>query len=282
MGAQIIDGRKIAGDILQKVKSQVAQLDFQPLFCDVLVGDDPVAAQYVRMKENWAHRVGIGVRAAHFPAEISTQDLVTAIKKLAQLPGMSGLIIQLPLPAPIDAQEALNAIDSRIDVDCIGAVNTEKFYQGRPYLVFPTAAAVLELLKSISLDLSHKHILVIGQGQLVGQPVTYLLKQQGLAVQTVDKYTPSAETATLLKSADVIISAAGQAGLVTGTKIKAGAVVIDAGTSEFGGGVVGDVDADSVMPVAAALSPVPGGVGPVTVAKLLENVAQVAAASMAG
>ena len=187
---------------------------------------------------------------------------------------MCGLIIQLPLPLQINTQEVLNAIALRIDVDCTGGTNGDLFYSGKALIEPPTALAICELLDSIGVDLANKKFLVVGQGQLVGKPVSFILKQKGYTVDVADDKTEN--ILDLMKQADVIISAAGKPKLITGEKIKPGAIIIDAGTAESDGGIVGDVDFESVRNVASAISPVPGGVGPVTIAKLLQNVLKVA------
>jgi methylenetetrahydrofolate dehydrogenase (NADP+) / methenyltetrahydrofolate cyclohydrolase len=266
----IIDGRKIAKDLLGELEIQVARLTRVPVFCDILVGSDPASAQYVEMKGKKAERVGMKFRRADFPSTITTEDLVAEIKKINQEPNLCGLIVQLPLPPHLDRKKILDSIDPQIDVDCTGEINTKKFYEGKPYLIFPTAAAVVELLDSTKVNLEQKNVLVIGQGELVGKPVTFLLKQRGLNVQIADINTKN--TQELMKGADVIISAVGKPKLITGEIIKSGCVVIDAGTSESDGGIVGDADFESVSQSCAFLSPVPGGVGPVTVAMLLKNV----------
>lgn len=270
----LIDGRKLSRQILDNIKIEVPKLPFKPVFCDILVGNDPASAQYVRMKANKAEKVGFKFRQADFPADIKTADLVEEIKKIGSEPNMCGLITQLPLPPSLDKSAVLNAIDPAIDVDCIGRVNSERFYSGRPYIIFPTAAAVMALLDSVGQDLSGKKIAVAGQGELVGKPVKFLLEQRGLAVEIVRRATVNPEE--ILKSADVIISAVGKPKLITAGKIKPGAIIIDAGTAESDGGIVGDVDTESVQNKAAYLSPVPGGVGPVTVSMLLSNVLEVA------
>lgn len=271
----IIDGRKIAKEILTDLKQKISHLPFVPVFCDVLVGNDPVSAQYVKMKAKAAERVGYKFRSADFPADIFTNDLITNIKTICREPNMCGLIVQLPLPESVDKQAVLDAIDPNLDVDCIGSACGSNFYQGLPSPVFPTAAAVMELLKFTGTELRNKQIVIVGQGELVGKPVKYLLERQGIAPQIIRSKTPNAEE--ILRSADIIISAAGRPKLITGDKIKSGVIIIDAGTSESDGGIVGDVDQDSVAGQAAMLSPVPGGVGPVTVAMLMSNVYEVAA-----
>lgn len=270
----LIDGKKIAGQIREEIKSQIINLPFVPVFCDVLVGDDPASKQYVAMKAKAAENLGFRFRPATYPASITTGKLIAEIKKISQEPNMCGLIVQLPLPVDIDKQAVLDSIDQRIDVDCTGKANTELFYAGKPYLEFPTAKAVMAILDSLKINLKEKNFLVVGRGELVGRPVSFLLTQRGLAVNTADKYTQN--TSELMAQADVIISAAGKAKLITGQKIKSGSILIDAGTSESQGGIVGDVDLESVKGAAGFVSPVPGGVGPVTVAELLANVLKVA------
>jgi len=270
----ILDGRKIAKDILDNVKVEVAKLSFQPVFCDILVGDDPASAQYVKMKATAAERVGIKFRRAEYPASITTEQLIEEIKKINQEPNLCGLIVQLPLPEGLDREAILNAIDPKIDVDSTGEVNTKLFYDGKAYLEFPTAAAVMAILDSTNLDFKNKKFLVIGFGQLVGRPVSFLLKARGLDVEVARSKTEN--VTELMKNADVIVSAVGKAKLVRGESIKPGVVIVDAGTSESEGGIAGDVDFDSVQTIAAYVSPVPGGVGPVTVARLLYNVLMVA------
>ncbi len=270
----IIDGKKIAETILNDLKGQVDKLPFQPVFCDVLVGDDAASAQYVRMKGRQAEKIGIKFKGANYPSNITTNELVTEIKKIAAEPNMCGLIVQLPLPSTIDKTAVLDAIPAEVDVDCTGKVNTDLFYEGNAYVEFPTAAAVMKVLDTTLVDLQNKKLLVIGFGQLVGRPVSFLLEQRGLKVDVARSKTEN--ILELMKEADVIVSAVGKPNLITGNKIKAGAIIIDAGTSESEGGVVGDVDFDSVSTVASYVSPVPGGVGPVTVAMLLSNVVKVA------
>lgn len=266
----IIDGRKISKEIVAGLKIQSAKLAFKPLFCDVLVGNDPVSASYVRIKGRNAEKAGFDFKFAQYDENIRQEDLIAEIKKLNRLQNMCGLIAQLPLPPHLDKRSVLDAIEPAIDVDCMGAVNSQNFYNGNIELPPPTAAAVVYMLDTLSLDLSGKKIAVIGRGELVGKPVAYILKMRGLNVDVITRSTPN--TAELLAEADVIVSATGQAGLVTGEKIKPGCVIIDAGTSESNGSIVGDVDTQSVLNKAAYVSPVPGGVGPVTVAMLLKNV----------
>jgi methylenetetrahydrofolate dehydrogenase (NADP+)/methenyltetrahydrofolate cyclohydrolase len=271
---QLIDGKKISQKILTGLKQEVAKLSFKPSFCDVLVGSDPVSFSYVKIKGKCAERIGLSFRLAHYKEDIAEGDLISQIKNLNQVKNICGLIVQLPLPNHLSREKVLNAISPKIDVDCMNEFNSKKFYNGQLSLPPPTAAAIMCILDSLNLDLISKNILVIGQGSLVGKPASYLLQKRGLKINIADINTPN--TNSLIKTADIIITATGKANLITGDKIKPGSIIIDAGTSELNGGIVGDVDFKSVEKVASIISPVPGGVGPVTVAMLLKNVLFVA------
>lgn len=270
----IIDGRKIKDELLVAVRTGVEALPFVPIFCDILVGDDPASIQYVAMKAKIAESVGIKFRTANFPASVTTQELVEAIESLNRVPYMCGIIVQLPLPMSLDKDVVLDAIDSMLDVDCLGSRASEAFYENRSTLAYPTARACMHILDVTGVDVSQSKIVMLGQGMLVGRPVTHLLRTRGYDVTPVTRATPDA--LEILKEADVIISAIGQGKYIKGDMIQKGALIIDAGTSEDNGAVVGDVDMASVEAVASYVSPTPGGVGPVTVAMLLANVLLVA------
>lgn len=271
---EIINGKKIREEILGKIKKEVELLSFQPLFCDVLVGEDPVSKQYVDMKARYAERVGIKFYNASFPSKITTSELIEEIKKINTLENMCGIIVQLPLPEHINRREVLDAIDSSLDVDCLGVVASEKFYKNENKIGFPTALSCMELLNSIHVDLKDKNIIVLGQGELVGRPVSALLRFSGIEPKIITSTTENKEI--LIKNADIIITGIGKGKYITGNMIKKDVIIIDAGTSESNASIVGDVDFESVKDVASFVSPVPGGVGPVTVAMLLNNVLQVA------
>ena len=270
----IIDGRKIKDEMLEEIKNEVFQLPFSPVFCDILVGDNSVSASYVRIKEKLALLAGIKFRTAEFKESATTEELIEEIENLNRVPHMCGIIIQLPLPNHIDKRKVLDAITPVLDVDCLGSVNSEKFYNNEGGISFPTALACIKILDSLNVDLSQKKILILGQGSLVGLPVTHILKTRGLEVDIVN--TKTTNTDELIKNADVIISAIGKAKFIKGDMVKDGVIIIDAGTSEDNGAIVGDVDLESVTGIASFVSPTPGGVGPVTVAMLLSNVLQVA------
>ena len=273
----IIDGKKLRGEILSKVKKGVAELLFTPVFCDVLVGNDPASAQYVKMKARTAESVGIKFYNANFGSDITTEKLVEEIKLLNKVENMCGIIVQLPLPEHLDQQAILDAIDSHLDVDCLGSVASDKFYNNydsQTDLAYPTALACMTVLDSLNLNLKGKIIVVLGQGELVGKPMAALLGYRGLTYLPVTSKTENKEY--FLRQADIVISGIGKGKYITSNMIKYGAVLIDAGTSESNSAIVGDVDLVSVKNVASFMSPVPGGVGPVTVAMLLNNVLTVA------
>lgn len=274
---KIIDGKKISQEILEEIKNEVTKLSFVPVFCDILVGEDPSSVQYVKIKAKTAESVGIKFHTASFPSTITTEELIKEIKLLNKIPNMCGIIVQLPLPEQIDRQAVLDSIDSRLDVDCLGKIASEKFYNNydsKNDLAYPTALACMTILESLKLDLKNKKIVVLGKGMLVGKPVTALLQYKNLSPIVVASKTENKEE--IIKQADIIISGMGKGKYITGDMIKAGAILIDAGTSESEGGIIGDVDLESVKNVAGFVSPVPGGVGPVTVAMLLGNVLKVA------
>lgn len=276
----IIEGKKIAAQILRDISDGLTQSKDRPVLCDILVGSDPVSLSYVKIKEKAAINAGFGFLLEKMHDQSTTEDVIETIARVQREPGLAGLIVQLPLPTHINRQQVLDAINPEVDVDCLGAAASRNFYSEKSGLIPPTAGAVLAVLDSLNLDLSAKRFLVIGQGDLVGKPVTHLLKARGYAVTTADSSTEN--LANITPFADVVISGTGQAGLIYGSMIKPGAIVIDAGTAESSGGIVGDVDFESVDKVASYLSPVPGGVGPVTVAKLFENVLEVAKRKVSG
>ena len=267
---EIIDGRKIRDEILAGLKARVTALPFTPVFCDILVGNDPASRQYVDMKDRIAESLGIEAYGAQFPSEITTEELIDELGRIATLPGMAGLIVQLPMPEHIDTRAVLDAVPLAYDVDALSTEASDLFYADTPAFVFPTAAAVMAIIESLDLPVLDMSVCMVGKGMLVGKPVAHMLLARGISVDVVDSTTEDAQE--IIRSADIVISATGQAGFLKGEMLKDDAIVIDAGTSESGGGIAGDIDRASVEKVAAMLSPVPGGVGPVTVAMLMLNV----------
>lgn len=274
MNTQIIDGRKIKDEILEEIKKEVLSLPFSPIFCDILIGDDPVSSSYVRIKSKLAESVEIKFRTVYFPSTVSTEEVINEIENLNKVPSMCGVIIQLPIPIHLDKIRILDSINPILDVDCLGSINSENFYNNKGSIGYPTALACIKILDSLGVDLSDKKIIILGRGSLVGLPVAHLLNSRGLNVVSINTKTENQEF--LIKDADVIISAIGKSKYIKGDMVKEGVILIDAGTSEDNGALSGDIDIESVMGIASYVSPTPGGVGPVTVAMLLKNVLQVA------
>ncbi len=271
---QIIDGKKISIEILEDLKSKVKALNFKPVFCDILVGNDLASVKYVNLKKRKAEELGIEFYDANFSNDITTEELINKIQEINKLENMCGVIVQLPLPLHIDTKKVLDIIDARLDVDCLGEKTSSAFYNGNLEIVPPTALACMYLLDTLNLDLKNKNIVVLGEGKLVGKPVMNLLKCRNLDFKSINSNTENKEE--ILRNADVIISGVGRGKIVNGDMIKEEVVIIDAGTSEEDSVLVGDVDFDSVSGKASFMTPVPGGVGPLTVAMLFTNVLKVA------
>ncbi len=236
----LISGKEIARSMRDELAAKLKKLDFpyQPILCDVVIGDDPVSLSYVKVKKKAAESIGLAFKLVQLPELSTTDEVIYEIQKIQADPHLCGLIVQLPVPEHINKQTVLDAILPEIDVDCIGAYNHERFYKGQGGMVPPTAAAIMHILSYLfsgnfpgykKAAWHDKKYAVIGQGELVGKPTAYMLKQKGLHVITADKET--SDLPGLTRSADILISGTGIAELITGRMIKDGAVVIDAGTS---------------------------------------------------
>ena len=270
----IIDGRKIAREILDQLKTEVASLGFKPKLIDVFVGSDPVIESYVNIKAKRAFETGIDFEIKKYPQDVLEETLVADIKKMNSVENICGLIVQLPLPKHLDKQAVMNAINPDIDVDMITSVSLGELFTGQQKIMPATASAILKMIQGLNIDLPGKHVLVVGAGDLVGKPVTFLLMQTGAAVTVANQSTQ--DLSSLCLSADIIISGTGVPGLIKPSMVRAESIVIDAGTAESNSGISGDVDFEGIKDKVFAVSPVPGGVGPVTVAMLLSNVVAVA------
>ncbi len=263
----LIDGRKIAGEILEQVGRDVLLLPFTPKLVDIVVGSNPVVDQYVGIKRSRSASVGIDFEERKFPEGVAEVQLAAAVNEICREPNICGVIVQLPLPSHMDKQLVVDGIDPRFDVDAI--TSRQKVIES------PTATAVMKMLDYAGVNVAGKHAVVVGAGDLVGKPVAALLKDAGAHVSVADASTKNLSQLCLV--ADILVSAAGVPGLITAGMVNERCVVIDAGTSDTVVGISGDVDFENVARKVAAISPVPGGVGPVAVAMLLANVAKVAA-----
>ena len=266
----IVDGKAIASYILDDINTRVSKLSFRPKLIDVVIGNDPVTESYVNIKAKRAEEVGMDFEIKKFDESVSEETLLMELDILQQDPNLCGLIIQLPLPATLNKHKVINAIKPNLDVDVVTSENVGRLLTGQAVFTPATAGSIMKILEYHKVVLRGTNVLVVGAGDLVGKPVAFLCIQEDATVVVANKETKNLEE--LAYRADVIITGAGQPGLITGEMVKEGVVVIDGGTAESGGGIVGDVDFDSVNAKASLISPVPGGVGPVTVAMLLNNV----------
>lgn len=268
----IIDGKKIGDQILSDLKAEVSGFKVKPKLVDVLVGNDPVIESYVKIKAKRAMEIGISFEICNFSASISEDQLVSEISALNLKPTVCGLIVQLPLPEGVDKNRILDCINPNIDVDVMTALNLGKFFAGTSTLLPPTASAIMRILDEQQIELRGKKVLVIGAGFLVGRPVSLMLLQRDATLMVANSETRN--LAELCLQADVIIAGTGTPGLIKADMVKDGAILIDAGTAESKGVIKGDVDLESMAQKDVYITPVPGGVGPVTIAMLLSNVVQ--------
>ena len=269
---KIIDGKAIAAKVERETAKQVAALKkkgITPKLAVVLVGEDRPSRLYIKRKKEAAERVGIDFSLHEFPKNISKKDLISAVNKIQKDKQLSGLIIQLPLPERLYTPEVLNAINPAIDVDCLTDNNIGKLVMKTNLIEPPTPWAVIKTLKEINFDLAGKNTTIVGAGALVGKPLAIMLINELASVTTCNSHTKDIKKKCL--GADVIISAVGKQNLITADMVKKGAVIIDTGIVYVDGKMRGDVDFANVSKKAGFISPTPGGIGPITVAKLLLN-----------
>lgn len=270
---RIVLGKKIREKTYNDLKQRIDSLQFQPVLIDVVVGNDPVSLQYVQVKKSVAESLGIDFRIVSLLENVSTEDVVQVISDASSDIHCCGCIVQLPLPNHIDSSRVLASIPRDLDVDCLHPESELLFYTNEISLSYPTARSIMSFVEYLDIS-KQSHIVIVGQGKLVGKPVYHILQKEGYHVTAVDKETVDKEA--IIANADVIISATGIAKGIKGGHIKQGSILIDAGTSEMAGSVVGDIDRVSVGGVAGVLVPVPGGVGPLTTLMLCDNVMSVA------
>ena len=271
----IADGKKIASEILQDLEKRVKALkkqNKQPALAVVLVGDDKPSHTYVRQKQKAAEQIGVEFYKLEYPANIGKDELIAEIKKAQKERKLSGLIVQLPVPESLwpYTREIVDNIDIRLDVDCLSHCALGRVMMNVSPIVPPTPGAIMEILKYYQIALENKHVCLIGRGDLIGRPLASMLTHEKVALSVHGRGTRN--LADFTQTADIIITGVGQKNLLTGDMVKDGVVVIDAGITFTDGKIGGDIDFDSVAKKASLVTPVPGGVGPVTVAKLLENV----------
>ena len=266
----IIDGKLLAENLRHKIANEVRQFSRPPGLDVILVGDDSASQAYVRNKTKACVEVGFYSDQIHKSANITQEELLSEIRRLNDNETIDGILVQLPLPPHIDAEVIIEAIIPEKDVDGFSSENAGKLMQNKPFLSPCTPKGVMAMLASLNYELRGKDCVIIGASKIVGRPMSMELLNAGATVLVCHKETK--EIAEKVKMADVVIVAAGAANLVKADWVKEGAVVIDVGINRLEDGTLtGDVDFDEVKDKALAISPVPGGVGPMTVAMLIEN-----------
>jgi methylenetetrahydrofolate dehydrogenase (NADP+)/methenyltetrahydrofolate cyclohydrolase len=270
VSARIIDGKAVAARIRAEVAAEIERNDVRPGLATVLVGDDPASAVYVRMKREDSAEVGIDSFHHEPGADVSAEDLAALIRELNADDRVHGILLQLPLPQGLDQDEFISLIDPAKDVDGLTSANAGLLMQARSEAMVPcTPAGVMELLREAGAELEGARAVVLGRSILVGKPLAQLLLAANATVTHCHSRTR--DLAAVCREADVLIAAAGSPGLVTADMVRDGAVVIDVGTNRTDDGLVGDVDFEAVSQKAGWVTPVPGGVGPMTRAMLLVN-----------
>lgn len=273
MVAKILDGKQIAKEYRQGLQEQVEALKergFNPKLSVILVGNDGASQSYVKSKKKAAEKIGMISEIAHLDESTSEEDVLKELDRLNNDDSVSGILVQVPLPKQVSEQKVLESINPDKDVDGFHPSNIGKLYIDEQTFVPCTPLGIMEILKHADINLEGKHAVVIGRSHIVGQPVSKLLLQQNATVTIL--HSRSKDMSKHLKDADVIVSAVGKPGLVTKDVVKEGAVIIDVGnTPDENGKLKGDVEYEEVKEIAGAITPVPGGVGPLTITMVLNN-----------
>jgi methylenetetrahydrofolate dehydrogenase (NADP+) / methenyltetrahydrofolate cyclohydrolase len=288
MPARIIDGKAIANrlreDIARRVADFTAATRIVPRLVAILTGDDPASAVYVRHKHLACEKAGIGSEVLRLPADTTQSGLLDHIARLNADRLVHGILVQLPLPRQIETQSILDAVTPLKDVDCFHPENVGRLVQGRPRFLPCTPHGVQQLLIHENVAIAGSHVVILGRSEIVGKPLATMLIQKGAhadATVTVC-HSKTRDLASLTRGADILVAAIGSPGFVKREMVKPGAVVIDVGVNRVGEKLVGDVDFAGVSETALAITPVPGGVGPMTITMLLENTLTAAKLSAPG
>ena len=269
----IIDGKKEAAILRDKIKKEIDSIKFKnnqvPGLTVILIGDFAPSQIYVKNKEKNAKEVGINSEVIRYPKDITEQEVLKKIKELNNSDDVSGILVQLPLPNQIDKEKIINAIDPKKDVDGFHPINVGNLSSGYKATVPCTPLGCLLLIKKVEPNLSGKHAVIIGRSNLNGKPMAQLLLKENCTVTIVHSKTKDLRTECL--KADILVAAVGVANLVKGDWVKKNSIVIDVGINKLGDKIVGDVEFETVKEKVRAITPVPGGVGPMTIACLLKN-----------
>jgi methylenetetrahydrofolate dehydrogenase (NADP+)/methenyltetrahydrofolate cyclohydrolase len=285
MTAEIIDGKQIALEIRAEVKEETGELidkGVTPGLATVLVGDDPASAVYVRSKRKACAEAGIKAWDHDLPASTPQNELLDLIADLNADEAVHGILVQLPLPEHIDEQAVLEAVSPENDADGFHPMNLGRLLAGKRLVAPATPAGIQELLVRSNIETSGAEVVVVGRSNIVGKPLAALMMQKGPGANATVTvcHTGTRDLAEHTRKADILVAAIGRAHAITGPMVKPGATVIDVGINRTEDGLVGDVDFDAAKEVAAAITPVPGGVGPMTIAMLLKNTVALARRSL--
>ncbi len=285
MAAKNISGNKIAKQLRKDLKTEVEQLKDEhgitPGLTVVLVGEDPASKVYVRNKHRACERVGMASNVIRLPEDSTHDTVMETVRELNDNPDVHGILVQLPTPDQIDDEEIINTIDPAKDVDGFHPVNMGKLLAGQPELVPCTPTGVMYMLDTLDIDLSGKEAVIVGRSNIVGKPQALLLMYRHCTITICHSRTQ--DLAGHLSRADIIVAATGVPKMITADMVKPGAVVMDVGINRLDDGtLVGDVDFEAVKEVASAITPVPGGVGPMTIAMLLQNTVRAPRKSVTG
>ena len=276
MSARILDGKESARKVKAEVSAAVAGLDYQPGLATVLVGDDPASHTYVRGKRSDAAEVGIQSFHHELSADISQEELERVVAGLNGDDGVDGILVQLPLPEGLDSERVVSSIDPAKDVDGLHPHNLGLLLLGRPGLRPCTPSGIMRMLEDNGVGVAGKTAVVIGRSFLVGRPLALMMATKGVDATVTMAHSRTPRLAEVSRGADILVAAIGVPKMVTAEYVKPGAAVIDVGISRVEDGLAGDVDFESVREVAGSITPVPGGVGPMTRAMLLVNTLEAA------
>ena len=272
---QIADGKALAEKIYENIKKEVLKLKKRPVLTVIITDDNEAGKVYVRNKQKACEKTGIESVTTYFPKDVSEQDILAKIKDLNNDKNVDAILVQLPLPPHIDTEKVLNSISAEKDADGFHYINAGKMFTGqKPNSIACTPKGIIRLLDEYKFDFAGKNAVVIGRSNIVGKPMAQLLTQRNSTVTLCHSQTKNIDFYT--KNADLIVVAIGKPKFLTGDMVKEGVTVIDVGISRVNGKLSGDVDFETVAPKANLITPVPGGVGPMTVAMLIQNTLELA------
>jgi methylenetetrahydrofolate dehydrogenase (NADP+) / methenyltetrahydrofolate cyclohydrolase len=265
----ILDGKKTSEKRLEILREEIGESGLDPRLATIIVGNDPASQMYVRMKHRACEQVGIGSVGIELPADANTRTVVDKVRQLNRDAEIDGILVQLPLPAQVDTERVIGAISPDKDVDGYHPENMGHLFLGRPRFTSCTPTGIMTLLAEYKIPIAGARAVIAGRSIDVGRPMAALLLNADATVTICHSRTK--DLAEELKRADILVSAVGKPHFITAEMVKPGAVVVDVGINQLEGKLVGDVDFEAVKEIASAITPVPGGVGPMTIATLMEN-----------